>query len=207
MSSPALSRVDLRSVEDVQADLEPLPPHIRAIDLLHFRRVEKAHPSGWEALASACRTLARAINDLRPEGTEPLMPAVTLLGDPELMALHAGRFDALTVETLRELQRAAAARDPEAPGARDPARLQLAALLEERLIDLMLEIQFVLRRARRRPRRPPNENPFLSCLETPARGLTPRAREHLLGLAHDVGPLPGPIQESFVKSARGANIA
>ncbi|MEL6186984.1 MAG: hypothetical protein AAFU79_20350 [Myxococcota bacterium] len=194
------------SIAEIQSELRSLPDHVRTLDLLYFRRVERARPSSWETLAQACPPFVRAITELRPEGPRFLMPAVCLLGAPALMPYSDARFDTLTSAQLTALQAHAARLDPEAPSADDPARAQLAALLEERLMDLVLEVAFALRRTRRLPRRRPTENPLIECLRLRS-GLTDRARGALGELAERVGPVPSSAQESFVKSARGANTA
>lgn len=193
-------------LEHAQRSLSRLPAHVLHVDLLVFRRVEMSAPSPWEPLAEAAECLVDIIHILR-DGPPPRRgPTVAVVEDGSLLPMSHARLDTLGADELRRLQREAEARAlrPGPPPA-EPERVQLCALVEERLEDVLREVAYAIRRGRKAPKRTPDENPLVRAIDAGVGYLRPEAQRLIKIVARQIGPLPPP-QDNFVKSARGSKI-
>lgn len=199
------SRQTSRLVE-AQQDLSSLPDHVLQVDLLIFRRVEMGRPTPALALAEIAARLVAVLTKLRPIRPRRPGPAAALVGEGFLLPYSGQRLDTLSTALLTKLQEEAALRAPTCPPPRVPAEAQLAALIQERLEDVLREVAYAVRRARRALKLKPQDNPLLRAIET-GRGALPQETATLLRFAaRQLGPLPSRAHESLVKSARGAKM-
>ena len=196
------------NIKTIQQNISVLPEHILAMDLLVFRRYEQQSPTPWSQLAEYCVLLLSAVEQLRADEivkNEPLN-LITLtsnrvttedrldtIGSTQLVEILGSSSDSIDVKA-----------HPESLSGNDSALFKtLACLIEERLSDLLLEIAFALRRQRRLPRKPIEQNPMAQSLWNAKRALAPGTANLYIALANQIGPVG---YDSFVKSASGAKV-
>jgi hypothetical protein len=195
-------------IHEVQASLAHLPPHVLHVDLLVFRRQEMEAPTGWRQLTSWALDLLRAVRRLRAHrldstsGAWPRAPLAVHCDDP---VYHLGRtrLDQVSEAELLEAQRWATAHARDRPPCRDPAREQLATLVEERLLDVILEAAYALRRQRRHPRLPPERNPLVPHLPLARRALRAEVLFEVERFARQLGPVPAEAGSRADRDASG----
>lgn len=160
--------------------LVTLPAHVRHVDLLVFLQCERARPTPWVVLAAYAATLARALVELRPSAP-PRGDAPDRSDRAEDAPLPLVLADARIGEPPPEGLRPAASADrvAEAPPGRPEAHD--AERLEERLVDLLAEIELRLVRLRRLGRLPERDNPLggLAIEALPVRSSTRAHLDHV----------------------------
>lgn len=160
----------------VRSQLSDLPEHVLSVDPLAFLKRELDAPTPWLDLCRMCLTLLEAIIELRSARIDADLPDWASMPHSGVEDLPFNqnpdaRFDKLSDDTLLEAHLwKAAQKDGRTPCA-EPERQQLAALLDERLRDLLQEAAYSIRRERRAPRLVPSKNPLV------------QGRCHLIGQA------------------------
>lgn len=184
------------SIEDIQAALAHLPDHILEVDLLVFRRRELEKPTPWLELAGYAIILLEGVRALRADRLDSEAASwrrapVCAAWDPPLLEMGGLRLDTIPPTALLAAQGWAAREATTGrPSCRDPAREQLASLVEERLHDLLLEVEHGIRRQRRAPKRPPERNPLHPGLPWARRALMAETAQLFEAVARQIGPIP-----------------
>ncbi len=182
-------------LNSIRERLRSLPAPVLHLDLLVFRRAELLAPSDWPVLADHALALLSAVETLRGatltriEGSRPAaarlddppfrdlaVESILDLGEAELAAGLTWAHGRRSGRGLHGPRPASRAEQPPVGPLELPessaAAVQLAALLEERLLDVLLETQAALRRLRRIPQIPPEDNRLLAALPIARRHLT-----------------------------------
>lgn len=186
-------------LEAVQAQLSRLPHHVIDVDLLVFRRTELETPSSWLDLARMCAVLIEAVGALRAGQHKNPHKRWRFEVPPRSLVFRLGaqRYDTLTLDTLTSAWPWSSDGSADASDTVDPAREQFAILVEERVIDVLLEVEYGIRRQRRAPKTPPARNPLAPHLYRAAGVLHPQTLQALRRVAQQMGPLPECLRDKL----------
>lgn len=189
-------------IRTIQRQISILPDHILAIDLLIFRRHEQHTPTPWFKLAEYCVLLLSAIEQLRTpasayiQSSEPnqlnmlSLSASYLTTDNQLDTIETNMLTKiLASEHKYSTSKTQSTQDNSSEEAYAPI-IALASLIEERLNDLLLEMAFKLKKLRRSPRIPTQQNPLAQSLWNAKQVLEPHTANLYATLANQIGPTP-----------------
>ena len=185
----------MESIPSIQMAMAQLPHHVLMIDLLVFRQTEFKTPTPWPELARWCIQFLEAIKHLRHETIESQSRSWTFAphaatSDPPFTNMPEARFDIISLESLREAHSWAQSQTPyKHPLTQDPAREQFAAMLEERLRDVLLEVGYNIRRQRRAPKKTPEYNPFFPYITRVEDFLSADTATLFVALGRQIGPI------------------